>query len=116
METFLQVTLWILVGVPFVVLALVLTGAAIGWRGHQRSIAIASTSPCPNCGKAVGRPAVLAAKDRFSKIIQERMKAHPGVKYRIVAEWEIECPHCGCKFYFYPEGNRIETVSTSTRT
>ena len=115
MMPFLQVVLWLLAALPFALLVFALAAATVGWRGPQRSIKIGSGSPCPKCQKAVGRTAVLEAKERYSKKVQELRKAHPGVKLRLVAEWEIQCPHCGCKFYFYPEGNRIETESILAR-
>ena len=111
MIPFLQAVLWVLVALPFALLALVFIAAAIGRRSLERSIRFASTSPCPKCGKAVGRAAVLAAKDRFSKSSQQLRKARPGVKYLTISEWEIECPHCSSKFYFYPAGDRIEALS-----
>jgi hypothetical protein len=44
------------------------------------------------------------------------MKQNPGMKFRLVAEWEIECPHCGFRLYFYPDGNKIETTSKFANT
>jgi hypothetical protein len=38
-------------------------------------------------------------------------KAHPGIKFRIIAEWEVECPKCGCKLYFHPTSRRMAKES-----
>jgi len=108
--------LWVLVAVPFVLLLLVVLAAGYGAYALRRTIEMAASKSCPNCGRPIGRPAVLAGKERFSEKMAELRKQHPGVKFKIVAEWEIHCPQCAAIFYFYPESGRIETESLAVRT
>ena len=109
--TFLRGLLWVLIAIPGLFILLVLAAWASGAYSLRRSIRIASASPCPECGKTIGRASVLAGKDRFSDKIRDMWKQHPGIKFRIIAEWEIECPHCGRRFFFYPDTIRIERAS-----
>jgi hypothetical protein len=107
-----QIILWGLVALPVLVAVVVLIGFSYGQYSLRQSIRFASSSPCPNCRRVVGRAAVLAAKDRYSQKVQEMQAQHPGVKFRLRAEWEIQCPHCGSTFYFTPDGSRITTTSS----
>jgi hypothetical protein len=111
MLIFFQVVLWSLLAIPFLLLLLVLAAAVIGQYSLRRSIKTASTSVCPKCGSIVGRYAVLIAKEAYAQKVREIMQQHPGVKFRHIAEWQIECPRCKFKFYFYPIRNKFETVS-----
>jgi hypothetical protein len=101
----------VLVALIFLPIILVLASATYGWHLHQASIKFAATSPCPKCGRNVGIEAVNAGITRSAQRGQELRKQHPGKIFKLVAEWEIECPHCGFRFYFYPSGNKIETTS-----
>ena len=111
MLSLFQFLLWGLVALPFLLLLLALVAAAFGQYAVWKAINIASSSPCPKCGKVVGRSSVLAAKAAYSKKGQEMMQQHPGVKFMQVAEWQVQCPQCGFTFYFYPSSNKLETVS-----
>ena len=111
MLTLAQIVLWTLVSIPLLLVLLVLVAAMFGAYSFRQSIRFASLSACPRCGKVLGRSAVLAAKDAFSKKMDEMRKQHPGLKLRIVAEWEISCPSCGSIIYFYPGSNKSETQS-----
>jgi predicted RNA-binding Zn-ribbon protein involved in translation (DUF1610 family) len=107
--TGLHIGLWALIALPFVVMLLVLVAVGVGRFSLRQTMKFAENIPCPECGKIVGRAAVLAAKDRFLQKLQETRKQNPGVLLRIVAEWEIECPNCGCRFSFYPDTKKIGT-------
>jgi hypothetical protein len=107
----LQILLWVLVGIPFLLILLVFAAAMYGAYAHRCSIKIASMTACPNCGKVVGHSPVMAAIKRLEDKYAELRKQHPGVKFRIVAELEIHCPNCTAIFYFYPDGNKIERHS-----
>jgi len=109
--SFFQVVLWSLVAIPFLLLLLVLGAAVVGQCSLRLSIRMASTSPCPKCGGIVGRDAVLAARKAYSEKVREMMQQHTGVMFRQVAEWQIECPRCSFRVYFYPSSNKLETVS-----
>jgi len=86
MPAFLYYALWILAALAALSILLVGTAVALGQYLLCRSLRIAAARLCPKCGNPIGRGAV-------------------------VAEWEIECPQCGLRFYFYPGKNRIETAS-----
>ena len=111
MLSLFQFLLWGLVAIPFVLLLVVVAAAAFGQYGLRKAIKTASTSPCPKCGSIVGRDAILAAKAAYGQKLREMIRHHPGLKFRKVAEWQIQCPKCGFQFYFYPSSNRLETVS-----
>ena len=111
MHVILQFGLWTLVALPVLLILVVLAAAVYAQSSFKRSISLAALAPCPKCGKPLGRAAVLAGKERYSQKIQEMMKKHSGVKFRLVAEWEIECPHCGFRLYFYPSRNQIVATS-----
>jgi len=111
MLTLAEIVLWTLVAIPSLLVLLVLVAAMFGAYSFRRSITFASLSTCPKCGKVIGRSPVLAAKDAFGKKMDAMRNQHPGLKLRIVAEWEISCPRCGAIIYFYPGSNKIETQS-----
>jgi ribosomal protein S27AE len=109
--TTIQILLWGLIALPLLLIALVLGAATFGYYSLRKTIAFAAKSPCPKCGAIIGQAEVLAAKERYAKRVQEMRKQNPGVMFRLVAEWEIECSKCGSKFYFYPNGLKFETAS-----
>jgi DNA-directed RNA polymerase subunit RPC12/RpoP len=111
MLSLFQALLWSLVAIPLLLLLLVLGVAITGHHSLRRSIKMASTCRCPKCGNIVGRDAVLAAKEAYGQKVREMMQQHPGVMFRLVAEWQLGCPRCSFKFYLYPNSNKIETVS-----
>jgi hypothetical protein len=103
--------LWALIALPFLLAILVLTTAVLGIITRRRLIKFAGNIPCPKCSKVVGRAAALAAQEQFCQKVQEMHQQNPGVMFRMVVEWEIVCPNCGSKFYFYPNTKTIETQS-----
>jgi hypothetical protein len=105
--TTLIFVLWALAALPILLIILVLAAVAYGQYSLWRSIRFASAALCPKCGETIGRAAVLAAKERYREDIQERMKRHPGVKFRLIAKWKVECPACSFSFFFYPAVNKI---------
>jgi predicted RNA-binding Zn-ribbon protein involved in translation (DUF1610 family) len=111
MWTFLQIVIWIIVALPFLIIALALVGATIGHFSLQKSIRIAANSPCPNCGEVIGREAVLAAFERKAQAVHDVMKLY--LRPRVRPEWIIECPHCGVTLLFHADENRFEVPSIS---
>jgi len=109
--TALQILLWGLLALPLLLIALVIVVATFGYWSLQKTIAFAAQSPCLNCGAMIGRAGVLAAKERYARKVGVMQKQNPGVRLRLLAEWEIECSKCGLKFYFYPDGKKFESVS-----
>jgi len=109
--SFFQVVIWGLGAIPLILLLVVLAAAVVGQYSLRKSIQTASTSPCPKCGRTVGREAVFVAKEAYAQKVREMMHQHPGVKFRQVAEWQVQCPQCGFTFYFYPSSNKLEAVS-----
>jgi hypothetical protein len=88
MLTTLQVILWFLAVLPILLILLVLVAATCGHCSLVQTIRIAANAACPNCGKAVGRVAIIEGKDREAQRVGEVRKQHPGVKFMIVAEWD----------------------------
>jgi hypothetical protein len=109
--TALQILLWGLIALPIILVGLVLAAATFGYCSLQKTISFAAKSACPKCGAILGKEEVLAAKERYAKKVEEMRKQNPGVMFRLVAEWEIECSQCGIKLYFYPDRKKFETVS-----
>ncbi len=107
----LPFALWVVIALPFLLLLLVITIAAYGQYSLQRSIELASATACPKCGRAVGRAVVFAGKDRCFQKLAVKLQQNPRAMFSLVVEWEIACPHCGFRHYFYPDENKIETQS-----
>src|ERR1700733_7757557 len=114
--TTIQILLWGLVALPFLLLLLVLAAIGYGQYSFQKTIKFAANSLCPKCGAVIGKAAILAGRGGFSKKVAAMMKERPGVKFRIVAEWEMDCPQCGMKFYFYSAERKFETTSRFAKT
>ncbi len=105
----LESLLWLALIVPVLIVALALTGAGYGAYSLRKSIIYAAEAPCPRCGEVIGREAVMLAKQEFAEKIRRLREENPGVRFRIVAEWEIRCSSCGGTVFFSPQNNRIET-------
>ena len=114
MITIFQLGLWALIALLFLLILLVFAGAAFGHYSLQRAISVAANAPCPKCGSIVGRIAVLSGRERYAQKIQDMLKQHPGVKFRQIAEWEVDCPHCGFRRFYYPGSKKFETTSIFT--
>ncbi len=111
MLSFFQLVLSFLVAIPFLLLLLVLGAVVMGQYSLRRSIKKASISAFTKCESMIGRNAVLAAREAYAQKVHEMMPQHPGVKFRQIAEWQIECPRCSFRFYFYPGSNKFEPMS-----
>jgi predicted RNA-binding Zn-ribbon protein involved in translation (DUF1610 family) len=109
MWTLLQVILWALVALPFLLVALALVGATCGHFSLQKSIKAAANHPCPRCGELIGREAVLAAIDRKAQEVSNIMKQY--LRPRVRPVWSIVCPHCGAALLFHLNENRLEGPS-----
>jgi len=105
----LQILLWGLIVLPVLLLALVLAAAAYGQISYCKVISFAAAGKCAKCGTVFGRASVLAAIEQDRKRMEELRKQHPNVIFRTISEWEIQCPQCGLKIYFYPDRKRFET-------
>jgi hypothetical protein len=110
MKTFVFYTCWAIVALAASTLLLTIAAVAAGEYLLRRSLRIAA-GPCPKCGVPIGREAALAAKRQYADHVRQLVKDHPEMKFRIAAEWKIQCPRCGFLFRFYPGKNRMETAS-----
>lgn len=103
--------LYILIALPFLFILLVVLAAVYAGLALRHSIRVASKSPCPKCGAVLGRAAVLAGQERWKQKLQDLSQKHPGVRFRVLAEWEIVCPACGLQVYFCPETHKLTVES-----
>jgi hypothetical protein len=113
MPQVLHYALGIVAALAAATILLTIAAVAAGEYLLRRSIRVAAAALCPGCRKPLGRWVVIAAKRRYARKVREMVAKRPEMKFKIAAEWEIECPRCRYRFYFYPGKNRIETKSLS---
>ena len=111
MLTFLEIILWLLAGLPVLLVLVMLVAGCFGEYSHRRMLGRLAQTLCPRCGQSLGRAAIMPGQERWALRMKETRKKHPGVKLLTVAEREIECPSCGCRLYFYPSSEVLETES-----
>lgn len=120
MLTLLQIGLWVLITIPFVLMGFVLTAAiASGIHTkilHRRAINFLAGCACPRCGQTIGNDAVVAASEAYARKVQEMFEdaRRRGIKLRLAdPQWEMRCPNCGLQFIFYPNTLKLESPSAS---
>lgn len=105
---FVEVVLWVAIAIPFLFVGIVLVAVLLACVSMRKTVAFAAQTRCPACKTSVGRDAVLTAKAANESRLKQMMKEHPGVRFRVVAEWEIRCPQCGRTFIFIPSDRTIQ--------
>jgi hypothetical protein len=93
--------MWAALGsVGLVVMAIVLA-PLLGYIAFRRDLAKLGGTACLECGKPIGREAVVDARDRA--VAEAKKDAPEGpVKPMIRTTWRIGCPCCGHRMVHVP--------------
>jgi hypothetical protein len=113
--TAIQIVLWVLIAIPFVMAAFVCAFAVVasifGKRSRPQDIEFLTDSACPKCRKKIGHDAVLAGIEAYAREAEKRAEdaKRRGVTIHVLVEWEIHCLNCASQFYFYPDTRKMES-------
>lgn len=90
-----------LVAVVILLMPIILPIVAIMMYFDRRRIrAIVRQSICPKCGQPLNDECIDAADRRWSDIMAERRRRHPGIKLGVVRDVDVICLACGAMLRF----------------
>ena len=96
----MELAVYAVAALPFLLLGLVAVGAAYGELAVRRSMRAMAEQRCPNCQTLFGRQAVSDARIRLAERGAAMRKQYPSLTFRIAAVWDLVCGHCGKTYDF----------------
>lgn len=81
---------------------------------YQRRMADAAT--CKNCGRTLGKAAILESNRIISDEMKDRRRINPGVKFRTIRNHHAICTNCGQQYEYSNQGKMYLPLESKNHT